>query len=144
MQALPSIATLTREIGTISSDIVNSVASSISRSLLIQALDCSSVSMIICGIDDDRTVIYANNAFTQQTGYTKEEIVGKPYSILNYKSDECPDIYSSFDENNDVLINAVGRAKDGSVIPARLRVSPVLDSNGKAYAFIVVKTIPVY
>jgi PAS domain S-box-containing protein len=41
-------------------------------------------SNIILRIDLNRNIIYANDAFYKISGYTKEELIGKPYSILKH------------------------------------------------------------
>jgi len=141
MQSMSSIETLAHDIKMISSEIVSKPSSNVSRSLLIQALDCSTVSMIICAADDLNTIIYVNNAFVEDSGYSKEEAIGQPFCFLQGRDTECPEVSEVFDAKVSAEISLIECHKDGTCGMNRLRLSPVLDCDGVVYAFIVVKVV---
>ena len=92
--------------------------------------------------DRDGTIEYANQAFSVQTGYSKEEVVGRNPRIL--KSDrQDPAYYKDLWDTiaagrvwNGTLAN---RRKDGSEYPEEMTITPVPGADGEIARFIAIK-----
>jgi len=80
-------------------------------------------------------ILYTNRCFTEVTGYTAEEIVGKNESVLSYKStpvEVYKDLWKALYAKqrwSGVLVN---KRKDGSRYLAELLITPVLNAQGEA------------
>jgi PAS domain S-box-containing protein len=88
----------------------------------------------IYGKDLNGAVISWNKAAERIFGYTAEEIIGHPVSVLFPidRRDELVDIMQRIRRGQRVgLYETVRLRKDGQFIPVSLTVSPVLDSGGK-------------
>ena len=48
-------------------------------------LDIINQHILISTIDKDKNIIYANEAFCKTSGYSQEELLGQPYSIINFE-----------------------------------------------------------
>jgi len=89
--------------------------------------------------DREGTIEYINPAFSEATGYSAEEVVGKNHNIL---SSGCQD--ASFYEHMWQTINAgkawhgrvIDRAKDGSLYPAMMTISPIFSTTGEITHFV--------
>ncbi len=93
------------------------------------AIDSSN---IIITITKDRNISYVNDAFCEISGYTKEELVGKPYSILrdtNLSDDEYEKQVNTFInhvENQTIYKGKVtNTAKDGTLFHCNLTIYPL-------------------
>ncbi len=92
--------------------------------------------------DRGGTIEYANQAFSVQTGYSKEEVVGLNPRIL--KSDrQDPAYYAELWDTiaagrvwNGTLVN---RRKDGSEYPEEMTITPVPGTDGEIARFIAIK-----
>ncbi len=88
---------------------------------------------------DDR-VLFANDAFSRTYGYSREEIAGKPISIIGSPlspDDPGSQILTASPEGrwNGEMIN---RKKDGSDFPVEIRASVVRNESGKPVAMVCV------
>jgi PAS domain S-box-containing protein len=82
----------------------------------------------------DGTVLSWNRGAERIYGYSAEEIVGRPVSILvpPTKPDEVPQILERVKRGERVSHFETARVrKDGEVIDVSLNVSPILDASGK-------------
>lgn len=110
------------------------------NALLVQAINQSSNSVMVT--DTQAQIIYVNNAFIEQTGYSREEALGKtPQLIQSGKT--LPQVYTDMrallqqgKSWNGELIN---RRKDGSEFIETVNISPVRDHTGKVHRFLAVK-----
>ena len=110
------------------------------RLLLMRAVEQSIESIVIT--DTTGAIVYANPAFTQVTGYTSEDVVGRnPRLLKSGKQD--PDYYRAM---WDVLSRGevwsgrfINRKKDGSLFEEEASISPVRDASGKITNFVAVK-----
>lgn len=100
--------------------------------ILEKALEQSPVAVSIT--DLKANILYANACFTEVTGYTAEEIIGKNEAVLSYKSTP-PEVYHELWRTlmekqrwSGVLVN---RRKDGSRYLAEVCITPVLDPGGE-------------
>jgi len=100
--------------------------------VFVEAVDQSPVAISIT--DTRASIIYANNAFQQLTGYPLEELLGQNQSILSYKVTP-PEVYKGLWGNltshkpwSGVLVN---KRKNGERYLANLTVAPVLNVDGE-------------
>ena len=111
------------------------------RQLLTTALDAAANTMIIT--DREGVIKWANRAFTETTGYTLEEAMGRtPGELL--KSGVHDDafyrrIWTTILAGRVWSGEMVNRKKDGSLYPEQLTITPVEDDRGEIHHFIAIK-----
>lgn len=102
-----------------------------------QAVDQADLAISIT--DDKANILFANDAFTRVTGYTKEEIIGKNESVLSNHTTP-PEVYQtlwkSLSEQKPWAGKLLNRRKDGDLYLAELSISPVVDATGKTTHFL--------
>ena len=91
--------------------------------------------------DPHGRIEYVNGGLCQQTGYTRSEVVGRPWREL--LSEETPqslidDIASRLETGRSWTGGLVGCRKKGELYPARGTVSPVHGKGGRIAGFIAV------
>ena len=106
---------------------------------LTRAVEQSPASIMIADLDDN--IEYVNPRFTQITGYSFEEVVGKKTSILETdttspKAYRLQDIINEGKEWRGELAN---HKKDGALYYESVIISPIIDVNGKATHYLTVK-----
>ncbi|MES0371262.1 MAG: PAS domain S-box protein [Mariprofundaceae bacterium] len=83
--------------------------------------------------DRDGVIEYVNQAFTNITGYSAEEVIGKNPSLLK-SSAQDPAFYKELWETitaGDIWSGTlIDRRKDGSFYPSKLSISPILNEEG--------------
>lgn len=108
-------------------------------SKLSQAVEQSPHMMYIT--DVKANIEYVNAKFTQMTGYTSEEVLGKNAKILNSGSSP-PELYSDLwatISKGDVWRNELkDLRKDGSVFWAMVSISPIVSSQGEITHYVAV------
>lgn len=85
---------------------------------------------------------YANDKFLQLSGYSREELIGKPHSIVRH-----PDMPASFFKRmwGTILAKHIwhgtikNRSKNGEVYYVETTIAPILDENDEIIEFISVK-----
>jgi len=102
-----------------------------------QAINQAGESILIT--DSDGIIEYANPAFTAITGYSNEEVVGKPARILK-SGNQNKHFYKRMLEtiiSGDAWHGKViDRKKDGSLYPTMLTVSPMKNSSGDVISYV--------
>lgn len=89
--------------------------------------------------DKKANILYVNDAFTQVTGYTAEEILGENESKL---SDKCTpkqvyyDLWHTITRKKVWKGQVVNRRKEGERYLAELTIAPMLDENGRISHYI--------
>jgi len=92
-------------------------------------------------MDTGRQIVWVNKAFTQMSGYTREDVVGSPPELL--KSDRhtdvfYEDIWSQVDVAGQWQGEVWSRRKDGEIYPQRLSISQVKDAADHVSHFVSV------
>ncbi len=104
------------------------------------AVESSSSAVIITDLDGN--IEYVNPHFTESTGYTKEEIIGKNTSILN--SAETPEyilenLWKTIRSGKDWKGEIRNQKKDGSLYWAHYSISGVKNENGVITHYIAIE-----
>jgi len=108
--------------------------------LVSTALHHVSQGVLIAGLD--RVIIYANKGFEDITGYSKEEVIGKKYSILYGKDTDSYTIdmmRASLDAYKPFSCEILNYRKDGTPFWNELSISPVLNHNGRVINFVSIQ-----
>ncbi len=93
--------------------------------------------IIITEMDD--TITYMNRAGESILGYSKQEVVGKPFDLFEFKEKQTA-TRPLFDQSDDLDTRREGRMKrkDGKEIPIGFTINDHLNWNGKAIGKIVI------
>lgn len=107
---------------------------------LSQVIEHSPVSVLIT--DPEGIVEYVNPCFTEVSGYSQEEVLGQPTSIL--KSGATPaavykDLWRTIRSSRPWKGNLLNRKKNGDLFWESTRISPLLDENNNILNYVVVK-----
>ena len=107
---------------------------------LSHATEYSSASVVIT--DNEGNVEYSNPRFTELTGYSPEEIIGKNPRIL--KSDKTPpetyiELWKTISSGNEWKGEFCNRRKNGELYWESASISPVKDDENNVTHFIAVK-----
>jgi PAS domain S-box-containing protein len=87
------------------------------------------------------TIVDCNQAASKLIGYKRSEIVDRSVKILDAEVDARQDLWKPLRAAGKNSFDIVGRElrrKDGTVFPAELKVSPLLNSNGRQIGSITV------
>jgi PAS domain S-box-containing protein len=112
--------------------------------LLNQYKDTVDRSSIVSKANEKGIIIYVNEAFCNISGYTQEELIGKPHNIVRH-----PDMDASvFKEMWHTIKNlktpwtgiVKNRKKDGSSYWVQTIINPILDYHGNILEFIGIRT----
>ncbi len=104
------------------------------------AIDAAANAIIITNIQG--TIIYANSAFTQLTGYTQSDIIGKSTNILKsgkHNEEFYQDLWNTIKSGNIWSGRMVNKKKNGELYDEEMTITPVKDENGQIINFIAVK-----
>lgn len=115
----------------------------INQKVLIQAMEQSNLAHSISRVDGDRELIYVNQAFCDETGYSREEVVGKNCRFLqgpNTNPNAVMQIRDALEKSESIDIEILNYKKNGTAFWNRFRMSPVYDDNGKVIAFIGIQS----
>jgi two-component system cell cycle sensor histidine kinase/response regulator CckA len=110
------------------------------RAMLFQAIEQSADSIIIT--DTAGSVVYVNPAFERETGFSREEVLGRSHHTLN-RTDNGPGFYAS-------VIDAVLKdgewsgeitsfTRHGTLLREAIMVSAVRDSSGAVVNYVAVQ-----
>jgi diguanylate cyclase (GGDEF)-like protein/PAS domain S-box-containing protein len=107
---------------------------------LSRAVEQSPASIVITNTDG--IIEYVNPRFTQVTGYTSEEVLGKNPRILS--TDQTPrgthrDLWSKITVGREWQGEFVNRKKNGELYYESAIISPILDANGVTTHYLAVK-----
>lgn len=107
---------------------------------LSRAVESNPTSIIITGVDG--SIQYVNPKFTQVTGYTSAEVLGRNPNIL--KTDQTPvgthaDLWKTISEGREWSGEFCNRKKNGEFFWELASISPIQDENGEISHFVAVK-----
>jgi len=106
----------------------------------VQALDNSSA---LTKSNTDGIITYANDKFLKDTGYRKDEIIGKPNKIIKHP-DTPKEVFENMWETalSKKTWNGIvkGLKKDRTLFVSKMSIVPVCDNNGKIIEFITPRT----
>jgi PAS domain S-box-containing protein len=102
-----------------------------SREQLASIVDYSSDAII--GKSIDGFIVTWNKGAERLYGYTAQEVIGKPISILltSSQADQLPEVISRLERGEIVNEETVRLRRDGKVIDIALTVSPIKSSSGR-------------
>ena len=109
----------------------------------IEAMEALSSSITITDmLDSDRPLIFCNNAFTEITGYSKEEVLGRNCKFLQ-NNDSQPNelniIRNSFEEKKSCEVILRNYKKDGTLFFNQLKLAPIFNKKGKLTHYVGVQ-----
>ena len=90
----------------------------------------SSLDMIIT-VDGDRRIVEFNKAAERAFGYTREQILGKPISILYANYDEEESVYRTAFEEAEAVQEVSNRRKNGEIFTSSLTTATMRNEKGK-------------
>ena len=108
--------------------------------LQTSALEAAAVSVLIT--DKDGTILWINNAFTEMTGYTPDEIIGETPSILKSgKQSESyyDNLWSEISAGNTWQGELINRRKDGAFYTEDMTITPFRTSGDQITHYIAIK-----
>lgn len=93
--------------------------------------------------DNQGVIIYANDMFTQVSGYSRDELLGQNHRIINSGSHPIEfftDMWTTISSGNIWKGVFCNRAKDGSHYWVNSTIVPFLDAHGLPYQYVAVRT----
>jgi PAS domain S-box-containing protein len=107
--------------------------------LATQAAALQAVADPVIITDAEGVILWVNQAFTRQNGYSREEVAGKTPRILKSGLTD-PSVYtalwSTILSGAEFRGEVMNRRKDGTTYVAELTVAPVLDATGRPTHFV--------
>lgn len=97
---------------------------------------------IVSKSDLKGNITYVNDRFCQVTGYTKEEVMGKPHSIVRHPDTEeavFADLWATIKSKKMWQGTLKNRKKDGSHYWVDINILPILDDRGEIFEYIAVR-----
>jgi PAS domain S-box-containing protein len=94
---------------------------------------------IISHTDEKGRITFVNDEATYLWGYTREELIGQPHSIIRSEAHPPKFFERMWDRIKSGFVwqgELQNRAKDGSPFWVYLTITPVLDTEGKPYKYI--------
>ncbi|RMF69663.1 MAG: PAS domain-containing sensor histidine kinase, partial [Calditrichaeota bacterium] len=121
-------------------DVTERVAAQAEVRRLAQGIECAAESILMTDLDG--VIRYVNPAFTTQTGYAPEEVIGKSPAVLNSGEHE-PNFFAKMWEairSGTVWCGEVtNRRKDGTLYDVSLTVAPVFNQMNEMVGYVSVQ-----
>ncbi len=98
---------------------------------------------IVSITDANGVITYANQKFCDISGFTKQEIIGKTYSIIksNFHPDIFFDDYKNTQQKGEVWHGAIcNKTKDNHYFWVETTSVPFINENDQAYQFVTIQT----
>lgn len=115
----------------------------IKNNILIHSIEHSNLAHTISRIDGDMELIYVNQAFLDQTGYSREEVIERNCRFLQGEGTDpeaVKEIRNAIANCESLDIEILNYKKDGTPFWNRLRMSPVYDYGDQPVAFIGIQS----
>lgn len=110
--------------------------------LLKEYKETVDVSNIVSKTDSKGVITYVNQQFCDISGYTVEELLGKPHNIIRHKdmaSDAFKEMWHTI-KNKQIWRGLVkNRAKNGRPYYVETTIKPIVDGNGNIVEFIGIR-----
>ena len=126
----------------LSADVVMKKEHHLHRRLLEQYRDVVDRSNVISKTDPDGVITFANRQFTEISGYSEAELLGKTHRILRHPDNPA----SLYEELWDTITSKKiwhgtirNRRKDGTSYVVDATIGPVLDENNEIVEFIAIR-----
>ncbi|QOP45063.1 FIST N-terminal domain-containing protein [Sulfurimonas paralvinellae] len=98
--------------------------------------------VIISRTDTDGIITYVNERFEEISGYTKEELIGKPHSIVrnpNVEDAVFAKMWETITKGNIWKGEFSNRAKDGSLYYVKSSIIPIHDENSEIIEYMAIR-----
>ena len=99
-------------------------------------------SSIISKSDLHGNITYVNNKFCEVCGYTREELIGKPHSIIRHPNNDkklFKDLWDTIKAKKSWKATFKNKKKDGSYYWVDMVIMPILDFRDEIYEYIAVR-----
>lgn len=101
-------------------------------------------SFIVSKTDAKGIIRYVNDAFCKISGYSRDELLGKPHNIIRHP-DMSKEIFKEMwhtikDCKKSWVGDIKNRAKDGSTYWMKASINPIIDKNGNIIEYIAIRT----
>ena len=110
--------------------------------LLLQAAALQAAANSIVITDNTGTILWTNQAFSQLTGYSSEEVLGKNPRVLKAgQHDDAfySNMWATITSGNVWHGELINRRKDGSLYTEEMTITPVRIGNGEITHYIAIK-----
>lgn len=110
---------------------------------LFEAIASSNLAHTLASVDGDRPLIYVNQAFLDETGYTHDEVIGRNCRFLQGEGTDpetVQKIRDSLEKFEPIDIEILNYRKDGTPFLNRLRMSTVFGEDGKPLAYMGIQS----
>ncbi|HJE02570.1 MAG TPA: PAS domain S-box protein, partial [Aliarcobacter thereius] len=109
--------------------------------ILNQYNQATKTSNIISNGDLKGNITYVNDRFCEVSQYTKEEILGKPHSVLRGEenSEIFKEMWDTLKSGKVWRGNLRNAKKDGSFYYINSTISPIFDENGKIFEYVAIR-----
>lgn len=110
--------------------------------LLRQYKDAVDVGTIISKTDEKGIIVYVNEQFCKISGYTKEELLGKPHKIVRHEdmpSHLYKEMWNTLKQKKTWQGILKNRKKDGQTYIVQATIKPILDSYDNIVEYIAIR-----
>lgn len=111
----------------------------IQKSLFLEAIENAPVSILIA--NKDKKIIYTNNYFLKLTGYDRDEVVGKVWTVFS-DIDNTKDYKGIFDEiekNKEWEGIFLNKIKNGETLIFETKIKALLNEYGEITNYVIIK-----
>jgi len=111
--------------------------------LLHQYQEITDKSAIVSKSDTKGIITYANDKFCKLSGYSKEELIGKPHSIIRHPdvpADTFKNLWETIKNKKQIWQGLIkNKSKNGKAYYVQSTVKPLLDKNGEILEYIALR-----
>jgi len=110
--------------------------------LLHQYIEAMDTTLIVSKADTEGIITYVNDIFCKLSEYTREELMGKPHSIVrskNMKSEVFQDLWDTIQSKKTWKGTLENCTKNGRPYYVDATIYPLLDTNGKIIEYIAIR-----
>jgi len=112
------------------------------KNSLQQFVDALNRSAIVSKSDPKGLITYANEKFTKVSGYSQEELIGKPHSIVRHEdmpAEVFTRLWKEIRSNKTFHALIKNKAKDGKPYYVDTHISAILDVDGNIAEYVAVR-----